>query len=236
MVANNLKYQCKNDCYHSYDCCTVRALRASYNLWGLISDAIDWIESFESPFSRQLAEAIKAIRESDAAAESKRIKNAANLLRTAEKICNFLADKKRTLAKITKIVAFSVTVPFYVYISSIFAAIYLGIAKIEHLSLDWRSALIDSLFVPIAFTDLPHSFLIRLIAGIQAIVIGAMGYNILFRHFTNKINRLSDAARELGKPLQDQELMCLVERYADNVTLKPTTPVTEIEARNEGIA
>jgi hypothetical protein len=212
------------------------ALRASYNLWDFISDAIDWIESLESPFSRQLAEAIKAIRESNVAEEGQRIKNAANLLRMAEKTCNFLADKKRTLSKLTRIAAFCITIPFYIYISSIFAVIYLGIAKIEHIGLDWRSALIDSLFVPIAFTDLPHSFLIRLIAGIQAVVIGAMGYNVLFRHFTSKINRLSDTALELGRPLQDRELMSRVELYADKITFTPKPVSPEVATKNQSVA
>lgn len=197
------------------------ALRASYNLWDFISDAIDWIEGLESPFAKHLADAIKSIREADEKDQSQQVKSAANTLRMAERVCNFLAKQKRILAKITRVTAFCITVPFYVYISSIFATIYLGIAKIEGISLDWRAALIDSLFVPIAFTDLPHSFLIRLVAGIQAIVIGAMGYNVLFRHFTSKINRLSDAALELQRPLQDRELMSRVALHADSLTLKP---------------
>jgi hypothetical protein len=203
------------------------ALRASYNLWDFISDSIDWIGSLEGPFSRRLAEAIKAIRESDQPEHAQKIKNAANLLKMAEKVCNFLADQKRILAKVTRIIAFFITIPLYVYISSIFAAVYFGIAKLEHLTLDWRSALIDSLFVPIAFTDLPHSFAIRLIAGIHAVVIGAIGCNVLFRHFNSKITQLSATALELGRPFQDRELMTQIDLYADKIELKPKTVASE---------
>jgi len=209
------------------------AVRATYNLWDFISDAIDWIESLESPFSRQLAEAIKAIRESGEAEQSQKVKNAANFLKFAEKVCNFIADKKRVFSNITKTVALCITVPFYVYISSVFAGVYMGIARLEQLNLDWRSSLIDSLFVPIAFTDLPHSAAIRLIAGIQAVVIGAMGYNVLFRHFTSRINRLSQTASELGRPLQDRELMSIVELRADKITFLPKPPVSETSAESQ---
>ena len=97
----------------------------------------DWIESFEGPFSKQLADAIRAVRESDAQDQSQQVKNAANILKFAETVCRFLADKKRALAKLTRVVSFCVTVPVYIYISSVFATVY-GVARIEHLSLDWR--------------------------------------------------------------------------------------------------
>jgi hypothetical protein len=209
------------------------AVRAAYNLWEFITDAIDWIESLESPFSKQLAEAIKAIRETGEAEQSQKVKNAANFLKFAEAVCNFIADRKRVLSNITRTVALCITVPFYVYISSIFAGVYIGIARLEQLKLDWRSSFIDSLFVPIAFTDLPHSAIIRLIAGIQAVVIGAMGYNVLFRHFTSRINRLSQTAAELSRPLQDRELMSIVALRADKISFLPKPPTSEPCTENQ---
>jgi len=210
------------------------AVRATYNLWDFIADAIDWVESLEGPFSRQLADAIKAIRESNEPEHSQKIKNAANFLKMAELVCNFLADKKRVLARITRIVAFSITVPFYVYISAVFAAVYVGIARLEGLPLGLSSSLVDSLFVPMAFTDLPHSNVIRLIAGIQAVVIGALGYNVLFRHFTSKLNRLSEAASELRRPLRDHDLMSQVTLRADNITFLPKPPASEAAGAVQG--
>jgi len=181
--------------------------KAVYGLWDFISSATSWIEKLKGSFAEQLAKSIKAIRDWDEVGQSTEVTNAANLLKMAEKTCDFIADKKSILVRLTSIMALLITIPFYLYISAVFACAYLGIAKVEHLGLDFKTAMTDSLFVPIAFTDLPHSVWIRMIAGIQALTIGAMGYNILFRHFNNKIDRLSVAADELRQPLKDQRLM-----------------------------
>ena len=204
------------------------AVMATYGIWGFISGALDFITGLKGNVAKQMSDACQTILDWDESMGVDRIRNTAGLVFFFGKVCSFFADKKTKVARIASFIALTITVPFYLYVSSIFACVYLGLARIQHLTLDWKSALTDSLFMPIAFTDMPHGLLIRLIAGVQAVVIGAMGYNVIFRHFNSKVEAIAIAANELRQPLAERQLVQrLVLINASTADKKPPMQVIE---------
>ncbi len=103
-----------------------------------------------------------------------------------------------------------ISIPFYCYISLLFSCMYFGIAKISGLNFPIQQALVDSLFMPFAWSSLPPNLLIKLIAGMQATCVSIIGYNILFRHIGNRLVTITKAAMKLRDPLGADPLITIL--------------------------
>jgi hypothetical protein len=88
--------------------------------------------------------------------------------------------------------------------SYLFACSYVGIGKIVAQPFPFSTAILDSLYMPFAWTELPRIFSIRLIGGIQAVLVSAVGYTIFFRHFGTRFERILHATGRLRGPLDDE--------------------------------
>jgi hypothetical protein len=171
-----------------------------------LSDSDSWIAKFRSSFATQVANNIAIVRAYKNSLDIKPSRDAANVLLLYENIFRYMSENKDRLIRWTIVASILVTVPLYVYLSFIFTSIYLGIARLSHISWSWTDALTTSIFIPFAFTDLPHNLWIRLIGGCQALLVTVLGYTILFRRMHSSVQQLSQAAGELTGPLSDQTL------------------------------
>jgi hypothetical protein len=210
----------------------IGAARAILKLWNLLAGTSSWIEKLKTNFSAQFAQRISEVQQWDEEGSPEKIIQIANAIKFWEALFGFVDDNRDFLSKCTVVIAALISIPFYCYISFLFSCVYFGISKIEHISWSWPSALSTSLYMPFAFTDLPHSFLIRFIGGIQGIAVSVMGWSIFMRHLNIRFERIATAATELRGPLQDEVLrtkIALLERAFANSNLKANVRQPVIE-------
>ena len=110
--------------------------------------------------------------------------------------------------------------PYYCYISFLFSCIYVGVAKLTSLNFTLSEAFVDSLFMPFAWSALPSNLTIKFVAGLQATCVSIIGYNILFRHLGNRLDRITKTANKLCEPISREAFkarMNAVERLLSQV-------------------
>ena len=191
-------------------------------LAAFLADADSWISKLKSNFAEQVATNIRIIREYQSAQEDTASRNAANALLLYEAMFRYISENKGRLARQTLIASVLITIPMYLYVSFMFTTLYLGLARLAHIPWAWTDALTTSIFIPFAYTDLPHNLWIRLIGGCQVMIITVLGYTILFRRMQNSMRRISQAAVELASPLSDEtvraKLQSIKARSSPSVT------------------
>ena len=201
--------------------------RAIYELWDFTSDASSWVDKLKGSFASQIAAHVGQVRAWEEMTQIEEVTKAANALKMLESIFMFIADNKRFLTKVIAGFSVFVSLIFYCYISFVFSCAYVGMAKIQNLPTNWPDFFVTSLFIPIAFTNLPRNVPIELIGGLQAVAILALGWNIFFRHMNDGFKRIALAASELRGPFEDRVLKvkyALIEEQT--AKLGPVVPVT----------
>lgn len=181
----------------------VGAGRAVYRLWQILSDTSSWIDKLKGTFATQIAQHIRLVRAWNESSGVEEVTNAANALKLLEAVFVFISVNKDFLAKSTMVLAALISIPFYCYVSFLFSCIYVGLAKLQGFSFPWPAALLDSLYMPFAFTNLPSNFMIQFLGGLQALVVTFVGWNIFFRHLSSRFQRIAVAASELHSPFDD---------------------------------
>ncbi|HSY35594.1 MAG TPA: hypothetical protein VK814_07590 [Acidobacteriaceae bacterium] len=214
------------------------AFRAVYTLWNLLSGTSSYLEKIHSGIATQLTQKIAQVREWEEDAGPEKITGEVNTLKIYESIFGYISDNRVFLAKCTMVLAALITIPFYIYISLLFASVYIGIAHLQHLSLSFGTAFVDSLYIPFAFSDLPHNNLLKLIAGLQAVALTVMGWNIFFRHLSGRFESIAIAAADFRSTMQEESYrkkLSLVAAFASSgtagVSKKPPTSVLEANGK-----
>jgi len=190
----------------------VGAARAIWGLWGLFSGGSSWVDKLENRTSGKINELIQQITQWDESSTPEEIIKAVNALKFWDSLLNFITGNTVILTKWAFAVSLLVSVPFYCYISFLFSCVYFGIGKITNIDFSLSNALVDSLFMPFAWSALPPSISLRFIAGLQATCVTVIGYNILFRHLGNRLEEITRAATKLNDPFQDKLLRTKISR------------------------
>lgn len=184
-------------------CCAGRAI---YELWAFTSDASTWVEKLQGRFAKQIATHVGQVRAWEEMTQLDEVTKAANALKMLESIFLFIADNKKFLARVTAGIAAFVSIIFYCYVSFVFSCAYVGMSKIQGIPWIWSDLFVTSLYMPMAFTNLPRNFPIEFLGGLQGVAIIALGWNIFFRHMNQGFQRIAVAASELRGPFEDQVL------------------------------
>jgi len=182
----------------------IGAGRAIWNLTDLLGDSSEWIKKLKGTLAIQTANQIAQISGWNAEEDPAGIKPTANVLKILEFTFRFLSENRSFFATCVSIASMAISIPFYLYVSYLFSCVYFGLSKIEHIQWRWIEAFCDSLYMPFAFTDLPHSVIIRLIAGLQGIAVTVIGWNIFSRHLGDHLDKLVNAAVELRVPFDNE--------------------------------
>jgi hypothetical protein len=202
--------------------------RALYELWAFTSDASSWIDKLKGTFAKQIATHIGKVRAWEEMTQIDEVTKAANALKMLESIFTFIADNNKFLARTTAAFAVCVSVIFYCYISFVFSCAYVGMAKLQGIAWSWSESFVTSLYMPMAYTNLPRNLPIELIGGLQGVAIIVLGWNIFFRHMSSGFKRIAIAASELREPFEDRVLQVkyslIQEQMAKVVPVTPITP------------
>jgi hypothetical protein len=188
------------------------AVKALVVLWNLRLDAMSWKSNFKAKLAEQLRSRIDHILAWQEEGEYKNLINELNCLKFYEAVFSFLEDNREFLNNCTTAIAIGITIPFYAYVSGLFSLAYFGISKIQGISWDWPSAFSVSLFMPFAYTDLPHSFPLRVLGGLQAVAVGFMSWSILSKRLTGHFEKVVEAAIDLRQPFVDRIYIDKVQR------------------------
>ncbi len=188
----------------------LNAIKAIVLLRNFLANTDIWVDRFKATFAVQLTSWINVVNSASSEAPPDPAKQAANSLWMFHQLWGFVADNKLVISRWTNIVLAIVTVPFYLYISVIFAFMYIAIARLNHLQLPWQMAVIDSAFIPFAYTDLPANIWIKLLGGTQALAITLLGYNIVSSRMARKVEALAGYAASYRSQLEDESLQAKV--------------------------
>lgn len=180
------------------------AMRAFRALWTIFSGESDGTLKIEEALQKVIKANLDKIINWDGLSEQEDIKNKLNSLKLYESVFNFVHDNRLQFLKWSFVVSLIISVPFYLYMSYLFACSYVGIGKIAGEPFPFSTAILDSLYMPFAWTELPKMFSIRLMGGIQAILMSAVGYTIFFRHFGTRFESILHATGRLRGPLDDE--------------------------------
>lgn len=213
----------------------IGALKAIANLWVIFSVPSNWIDKLETNLATQIQSQIKTLLEWDGTSGSTDIRNTFNILRLYGAIFNFVRDNSAILTSWAFSISVVVSVPFYCYISFLFSCVYVGIAKAAALQMTLPEAIVDSLFMPFAWSALPSNLAIRFIGGLQATCITIIGYNVLFRHLGNQLDRIAKAADSLHDPFVDESFNVKMSRVegmlSNSVSQQPTSSKSSGKSR-----
>lgn len=196
----------------------IGAAKAIWILWDIFSGGSSWVDNLEEKLALKIKELFNQIENWNESSKPEEIKQAINGLKFYRSVFNFITDNTAILTRWALTLSVLVSVPFYCYVSFLFACVYFGIAKVVGLDFAMSDAFVDSLYMPFAFSALPANILIRFIGGLQATCVAAIGYNIMFRHLGNRLDKISRAAAKLRNPFEEELLKARMQRVEDTLS------------------
>jgi len=162
------------------------------------------------------------------------IRQAINGLKLYRSVFNFITDNTTTLASWAFTFSVLISIPFYCYISLLFSCIYFGIGKMADLNFPLSKAFVDSLFMPFAWSDLPANLTIRFVAGLQATCVSIIGYNILFRHIGNRLDKITKVAMKLHDPLKSELFRTKLNEVEVTLSKHHNNKTSSLKTRTKG--
>jgi hypothetical protein len=133
----------------------IGAGKSIWSLWGLFSGGPNWVDKVEDRVSTTIGGLIRQITQWDETSTPDEITKAVNALKFYGSVFNFITSNTVILTRWAFALSLLVSVPFYCYISFLFSCTYFGIGKIVNLDFPFSNALVDSLFMPFAWSALP---------------------------------------------------------------------------------
>ena len=181
-----------------------------------------WLSKFSQAFQQESEKLIRTVTEANAEV-TQEVRNAWVSLRVYLMGVYFLQDRRRAaqwavfLGGVTFII-------IYLYLALLFSFEYYGIARLERVPLAWGDALITSVFIPIAYSDLPHTKLLRLASGIQWACVVALGASTFFSIFRKKLEPLYAVANAITRKMEEEEVKTTLIVLKDKLTQPPPPP------------
>lgn len=181
--------------------------KAIYTFNRFLNGSMRWLGKFQNNFDEALGKLVNQVINSDTA--SQEFKNSVNAVKIYRALFQWLADQL-AIERAIRLISIALVVPYYVYVSILCGFLYLGIAHL--LFIDWpaKEAIIDALFMPLAWTEVPHSVIIRSLAGLQVFVLGYLGYEATFHRLSQKAERVTNAAEKLSAKLTSPDVQARI--------------------------
>jgi len=118
---------------------------------------------------------------------------------------NLLENKKRVMmtALALGVLAFAA---IYLYLGLLFGVTYYGLARVQSIPYSLADALINAVFIPAAYSDLPHNAWIRALGGFHWLFVVVVGVGTIFAYWQKKLAGLSRVAELLRGRLSAEEI------------------------------
>ena len=122
-------------------------------------------------------------------------------------------SSSKAVRKLTKRLTLAIAVPTYIYVASLCGFASYAIGKLAMINWGLSEALLNSLFMPIAYTDLPHNLIIRLLGGLQVASLLFIGYDTVFRSIDQKMEIISKNAQSLAAIFESEHIVNALKIY-----------------------
>jgi len=111
----------------------------------------------------------------------------------------------------------------YANLALLFSFVYFGLAKVQGIHFGWSDALVASFFIPIAYSDLPQNFWLKMCGGLEWLVFFAMTLGVVVTYFQKKFDSLYGLTSALGSRFEDPQINAKMNELLEK--LKPKQAV-----------
>lgn len=94
----------------------------------------------------------------------------------------------------------------YANLALLFSFTYLGLAKVQGIQFTWSQAVVTSFFIPIAYSDLPQNFWLKMCGGFEWLLFFAMTLGVVATYFQKKFDSLYGLTSTLSSRFADAEV------------------------------
>ena len=164
-----------------------------------------WFSKLSQGFQQMVEQLILKVTQAKDAGVTQEVRNAWSTLRFYLIGVNFLQDRRR-VAQWTVFLGGVTFIIIYLYLALLFSFEYYGIARLEGVPFAWGDALITSVFIPIAYPDLPHTKLLKLAGGIQWACVFALGASTVVSVFREKLEPIYAVANMITRKMEEEEV------------------------------
>jgi hypothetical protein len=175
-----------------------------------------------TPINNALAALTAVTREADPTAE---LRNLFNQLSLWRQILEFLGDPY-LLSRWAWVLGTVFSLSVYTYIAALFSFAYYGIARVSAVSYSWPDAFVSSLFIPFFFSDLPKVLAVKVLSGIQCLLVLGVGIGTIVNFLRRRLDAVQRAATELRSRFADQSVrekyIILEEKFSATAVAAPT--------------
>lgn len=155
-----------------------------------------------TPIHNALAALESVTRDSSPTNELRNLLNQLNIWRT---VLDFLRDPY-LLSRWAWIICAVFLGVVYLYISTLFSFAYYGIARISGIVYSWPDAFITSLFFPFFFRDLPRILGVKLLSGIQCVLLLGVGIGTIANFMGRRLDEIRKAVTEASDRFGEQSV------------------------------
>lgn len=120
----------------------------------------------------------------------------------------------------------------HLYFSLYFSFVYYGIFRLSGIVLPWLDALISSIFIPLAYSDLPRTLPIRLVSYIHATIVLLIGIGTIVNFLQKRLDSVRKAANLLSERLVQPDVLANLK--ALEVKIAPTEANTRTSLDSSG--
>jgi hypothetical protein len=114
----------------------------------------------------------------------------------------------------------------YTRLALLFAFVYIGIAKINHIPLGFLESFVNSLAMPFSFTNLPRNWAIQLAELTHTATVLFLGFGALITYFQQKLEAFAGIAESLWSRLDQEAVRQKMASAAKTSAPQPAAPTT----------
>lgn len=140
------------------------------------------------------------------ASQSQEMKNLKRQLELWENILTFLKNSP-LMTRWAWFLAIVFVGCVHLYFSVLFSFVYYGIGRITAIALSWFESLVSSIFIPLAYSDLPRTLPIRIASYVHATLVVFIGIGTIVNFLQRRLQSVRKAADELSQRLAQPEVL-----------------------------
>lgn len=193
--------------------------KVSFVLNRFLDGPLQWANKFQNAIQSVLKTRVEQVLNADFSSEKG--KQEVNALMIYRAVLKWMTDRA-AIQRFVQSLALTFAIPYYLYISILSGFAYLGIAHLEKIPWSAQNALVDALCMPLAWEDLPHSVVIRLLAFLQVALLAYIGYEAIIRKMSRKAEEIAKSAEKVAiiiyAPELDEKISQAKSQNTENAT------------------
>ena len=181
----------------------VHLARAAYRIirYAFLSDK--WFDKITNAVVTQVENLLAGISAPRRGKPLKELKNLLEQIRVMEKAVQF-AQNRSLLTRWAGFFFGVGMVIVFVYLATLFAFSYWGLACAYGVFIPFPKILVISLFHPLFATDLPNLLAVRALEGVHAALVLSLGFGTLYNYLNRKLGALQRTAALLTVRFEDK--------------------------------